>query len=343
MNLAINGFGRIGRLSFRVALLHHQDQFDHIVINTSGSMPITGWAHLAQYDTTYRKFSHQINVEEVKTPDQATDADPLIGYFLVNPPTDPTSPPHPTSRRIPVLAQRDPAKLPWKQYQIDVVIESTGVFRDAAGAQKHLDAGAQHVVISAPTKSEFIHTYVRSVNQEQDEPIMSNASCTTNCISPVAKVIHNQFGVKKAFMNTIHAYTDDQNLQDNSHRDLRRARAAAQNIIPTSTGAAVATTETIPELKGLFDGIALRVPVVTGSVASLIFVTEKPVTVDQINQALEQASRCNSQGAYQFNSIPAGRYFIPTTYFDGTNVWHGGQHNVTLQPGNNSLNLLFAR
>lgn len=279
MNLAINGFGRIGRLAMRVLLLHYQDKFDQLVINTSGSMDTAGWAHLLQYDTVYRKFPQEIKVEEVNQPQEATDEDPLIGYFLIK------------NKQYPVLAQRDPAKLPWQKYQINVVIESTGKFTDAQGAQKHLDSGAQHVVISAPTKNEFIRTYVRGVNDEQNEPIISNASCTTNCISPIAKVILKEFGIKKAFMNTVHAYTDDQNLQDNSHRDLRRARAAAQNIIPTTTGAAQATAQTIPELQGLFDGIALRVPTITGSIANLIFITKKPTTADQVNQALEQASQ----------------------------------------------------
>ena len=279
MNLAINGFGRIGRLAFRIALLHYQDKFANIVINTSGSMDLAGWAHLTQYDTTYRKFKQEIKIKELKKPELVTDQDPLLGYFQIN------------DQPYPVLAQRDPTKLPWKQYEIDVVIESTGKFTDAEGANKHLQAGAQHVVISAPIKSDFIHTYVRSVNEEQNEPIISNASCTTNCISPVAKVILKQFGIKKAFMNTVHAYTDDQNLQDNSHHDLRRARAAAQNIIPTTTGAAIATTKTIPQLQGLFDGIALRVPVVTGSIANMIFITQKTTSTEQVNQALEQASQ----------------------------------------------------
>lgn len=297
MNLAINGFGRIGRLALRVSLQHHKNKFEKIVVNTSGSMPTNGWGHLLARDTVYGKLELSFTVEGVKDPKDATDEDPLIGYFSFG------------DLKIPVLAQRDPEKLPWKEHDIDVVIESTGKFTDAEGAGKHLKAGAKHVVISAPTKSDEIKTYVLGVNENQGaksneqransqtpgvsgpEAVVSNASCTTNCIAPVTEVIHEAFGIQKAFMTTVHGYTDDQRLQDNSHKDLRRARAAAQNIIPTTTGAALATTEVIPELKRVFDGIALRVPVITGSAAQMTFLVKKKVSVEEVNEAFEKASK----------------------------------------------------
>jgi glyceraldehyde-3-phosphate dehydrogenase type I len=277
---SINGFGRIGRTALRVWLnrpdLH--DQLDIVAINTSGSMATEGWAHILKYDTSYRQLPHELGIEPVRSPKDTTDEDPLIGFF------------HLLGRKIPVLAQRDPEKLPWPQYHVDLVIESTGVFRDEAGASKHLTAGAKRVLISAPSKGTNINTHVLGVNAYQGEhAIADNASCTTNCIAPVAAIMHSTFGVKKAALTTIHGYTDDQNLQDGSHKDLRRARAAAQNIVPTSTGAATATTKTIPELKGLFDGVAIRVPVATGSISDLTFLVNRPVTVEEVNQTFKDA------------------------------------------------------
>jgi glyceraldehyde 3-phosphate dehydrogenase len=279
---AINGFGRIGRTGLRVFLnrpdMH--DQLDIVAINTSGSMELEGWAHVLKYDTAYRQLPHELSVEKVNSVKEVTDEDPLLGYF------------HVLGRKIPVLAQRDPAKIPWEKYQVDVVIEATGAFRDEKKAGAHLEAGAKKVLISAPSKGGAIGTFVLGVNAYDGEfPIADNASCTTNCIAPVAAVIHQAFGVKKAALTTIHAYTDDQNLQDGSHKeDLRRARAAAMNMVPTSTGAAKAVTQTIPELKGLFDGIAIRVPVITGSLSDLTFVVEKKVTPEEVNQAIKDAA-----------------------------------------------------
>ncbi len=281
VKVGINGFGRIGRLALRVSLLHHQNEVQVVAINTSGSMDTAGWAHLVNYDTTYRKFAHEILAEEVKPSKEATDEDPLIGYLKVSG----------TDIKIPVFAQKDPTKIPWGKYGADVVIESTGKFITAEDASKHATGGAKRVVISAPGKGSNVNTYVIGVNEYQGtNTVLSNASCTTNCIAPVAAVLHAKFGIEKAMMTTIHAYTDDQNLQDNSHRDLRRARAAGENIIPTSTGAAVAVTETIPELKGLFDGQALRVPVVTGSITDFTILLKQNVTVDQVNQAFKDAT-----------------------------------------------------
>lgn len=277
---AINGFGRIGRLAFRVGVLKHVNELEFVAVNTSGSMDVVGWAHLVNYDTTYRKFEKNVVSEEIKKAGQASDEDPLIGYLKVD------------AKKIPVLAQRDPVKIPWKNYGVDVVIESTGKFTTEEDAKKHALAGAKRVVISAPVKGGNVGTFILGVNEYKGEAeVLSNSSCTTNCVAPVAAVIHAKFGVEKAAITTAHGYTDNQKLQDGSHKDLRRARAAAENIVPTTTGAAVSTTETIPELKGLFDGKALRVPVVTGSITDFTFLLKRKVTVEEVNQAFVEASR----------------------------------------------------
>ena len=280
--IAINGFGRIGRLTMRVWLARQdlQEKLDIAAINTSGSMPVAGWAHLLKYDTAYGPLKEEVNLEEVRNSKDASDQDPLIGYILVK------------DKKIPVLAQRDPAKLPWAEYQIDVVIESTGIFKTHELASAHLKAGAKKVLISAPSKGGNIGTFVLGVNEYQGEgDIADIASCTTNCVAPVIAIIHSKFGVKKATLTTIHGYTDSQRLQDNSHKDLRRARAAAQNIIPTTTGAAISTTKTIPELEGVFDGVSVRVPVIVGSISDLVCVVSRKVTVNQVNQAFKDAEQ----------------------------------------------------
>ncbi len=280
VKVGINGFGRIGRLAFRIGLLKHSGAIEFVAINTSGSMPTAGWAHLTNYDTTYRKFEHDVKSEELKKIEEVTDEDPQIGNLLVN------------NLKIPVLAQKDPAKIPWGKYGVDIVIESTGRFITEEDAKKHAIGGAKRVVISAPPKGGNVSTYVLSVNDYDGKAeVISNASCTTNCVAPVAAVMYGKFGIEKAAMTTIHSYTDDQVLQDSSHKDLRRARAAAMNIIPTSTGAAISTTETIPELKGLFDGISLRVPTITGSITDFAIVTKKPVTVEEVNNAFKEATQ----------------------------------------------------
>lgn len=282
VKVGINGFGRIGRLAFRIGLLKHSDEVQFAAINTSGSMNTAGWAHLTNYDTMYRKFEYEVKSEEVKKPEEATDEDPLIGHLLVSE----------RNLKVPLLAQKDPSRIPWGKFGVDVVIESTGHFTDAEGAKKHAVGGAKRVVISAPGKGENVPTFVLSVNEvTKDADIVSNASCTTNCVAPVMAVLHSKFGVEKAAMTTAHAYTDDQVLQDGSHKDLRRARAAAQNIVPTSTGAAISTTETIPELKGIFDGRALRVPVATGSITDFAVILKKNVTVEEVNQAFKDATQ----------------------------------------------------
>jgi glyceraldehyde 3-phosphate dehydrogenase len=279
IKVGINGFGRIGRIAFRVGLLNYANKISFAAINTSGSMEVAGWAQLANYDTTYRKFVKEVKFEEVRKPEEVTEDDPLIGYFLIE------------GQKIPILAQKDPAKIPWKKYGVEVVIESTGKFVTAEEAKKHLAGGAKKVVISAPPKGGDVKTYLLGVNHYQGEEIISNSSCTTNCLAPVAAILQKEFGIEKGAMTTIHAYTDDQNLQDGSHKDLRRARAAGVNIVPTSTGAAISTTEVIPELKGLFDGKSLRVPVITGSITDFAVVLKKEVTLEEVNGVFEKAAK----------------------------------------------------
>ncbi len=281
VKVGINGFGRIGRIAFRIAVLKHADEITFGAINTSGSMPAAGWAHLTNYDTMYRKFEFEVKSEEIKDPKEATDEDPVIGNLMISE----------KDIKVPVLAQRDPSRIPWGKYGVDVVIEATGAFTKEEDAKKHAVGGAKRVVISAPVKGGNVGTYIIGVNEKENLPeILSNSSCTTNCVAPVAAVIHSKFGIEKGLMTTVHSYTDDQNLQDASHKDLRRARAAAQNIIPTSTGAAISTTETIPELKGLFDGTSLRVPTTTGSITDFTILLKKNVTIEEINNAFKEAT-----------------------------------------------------
>lgn len=274
VKLAINGFGRIGRISLRVWLGRPDLQADSkiIAINTSGSMDLAGWAHLLKYDTAYGPLKTPFSLEPANQP-------PLLGYLVFG------------ASKIPVLAQPDPSLIPWSTHQAEVIIESTGVFRDKDSAAKHLTAGAKRVVISAPSKGEGVNTFVIGANQYDGQAeIIDNASCTTNCIAPVVAILQAKFGVLKAAMTTVHGYTDDQKLQDGSHKDLRRARAAAQNLVPTTTGAAKSTTKTIPALSGLFDGVALRAPVVTGSISDITALVKTPTTVEAVNQAFVDAS-----------------------------------------------------
>lgn len=283
---AINGFGRIGRLALRVWHQYHASEIELSAINTSGSMDLAGWAHLLKYDTTYGIFPDEIGLEEHQSAKEATDQDPFLGNLIIG------------KFKIPVLAQRDPAKIPWHQHASEVIIEATGAFRTEDKARLHLQGGATQVVISAPAKGGNVPTSVIGITEQNlvakdarnTIAVLNNASCTTNCVAPVSAVVHSRFGVKKACMTTIHSYTDDQNLQDGSHRDLRRARAAASNIIPTTTGAASATTDVIPELKGLFDGIALRVPTITGSLTDFTFLVSRKTSVKDVNAILTEES-----------------------------------------------------
>jgi glyceraldehyde 3-phosphate dehydrogenase len=198
VKVAINGFGRIGRLALRIGLAKYANEMEFVAINTSGSMEVDGWAHLVNQDTTYRKFEILVKAEKVRSVKEITD-DPLIGYLVVES----------MNLKIPVLAQKDPEKLPWTKYGVEVVMECTGKFTDEAGALKHAKAGAKRVVISAPAKGGNVGTYVMGVNEYQEGVVVSNASCTTNCITPVAAVIHKKLGIAKAMMTTVHAYTDD--------------------------------------------------------------------------------------------------------------------------------------
>jgi len=290
INFSINGFGRIGRSSARVWLKNHLDSLNLTAINTSGSLGVKGWAYLLKYDTSYGVLPYNISTEEVQSPDQVSDANPLLGYLLID---------HPKRQlRIPVLAQRDPAKIPWGTYQSSVVIESTGMFTTLEKAVTHLNGGAKFVVLSAPAKGVDVPTAILGVNDDEiiskdrvsSLSVISNASCTTNSVAPVADILHRKLGILRAMLTTVHGYTDDQNLQDNSHRDLRRSRAAAENIVPTSTGAAIAATQAVPELKGLFDGISLRVPVITGSITDFTFVTQRSTSKEEVNQIFIDAA-----------------------------------------------------
>ncbi|OGJ38361.1 MAG: type I glyceraldehyde-3-phosphate dehydrogenase [Candidatus Pacebacteria bacterium RIFOXYB1_FULL_39_46] len=279
-NFGINGFGRIGRVALRVWWKNHRDTLELKAINTSGSMDLEGWAHLLKYDSNYGQFPGKIEVEVQQTKDQVTDENPVLGKLLID------------GQAITITAQRDPAKIPWNKLEVATVIESTGAFRTAEKAQAHLTAGAKQVIISAPAKGDGVEMGVLGINQlDPNQNLHSNASCTTQCVATVAQVMVDHFGVEKATLTTIHAYTDDQNLHDNSHKDLRRARAAAMNIVPTSTGAAKATGQVIPELDGLFDGLSVRVPVATGSLSDMVFITKKDTTVEEVNRVFEEASQ----------------------------------------------------
>lgn len=277
----INGFGRIGRTALRVWWQYHQDALALSVINTSGSMEIEEWAHLLKYDTNYGQFSQSIKTERLQSKTEVTDQNPVLGTLILD-----------DSHKITITAQRDPKKIPWGHNFVETVIESTGVFTSAEKAAQHFAGGAKKVIISAPAKGGNLATHVIGVSQEPGATaVISNASCTTNCIAPVAEIMSRTFGIEKAMLTTIHSYTDDQNTQDNSHRkDLRRARSAAENIIPTSTGAAIATTLVVPELKGLFDGLAVRVPTPVGSLSDLVFVLERDTTIAEVNKVLTQES-----------------------------------------------------
>ena len=262
--VGINGFGRIGRNYLRAALAQNSDL--EIVAVNDLSDP-AGLAHLLKYDSVTGRLGAAVSV----------DGDNIV----VN------------GKSIKVLAERDPAELPWKELGVDIVIESTGIFTDGEKAKKHIEAGAKKVLISAPATNEDA-TFVIGVNDHLYDPekhhIISNASCTTNCLAPLAKVFNDRFGIVNGLMTTIHAYTADQNLQDGPHKDLRRARAAAINIVPSSTCAAKAIGLVLPELKGKLDGFALRVPVPTGSITDLTLVSEKKVTVDEIKAAYKEAA-----------------------------------------------------
>lgn len=262
-NLAINGFGRVGRAAFKIALQNS----DIKVVAINDLTDTKTLAHLLQYDTVYGRYE-----KEVKS-----NQDSLLME----------------GREYKVFAEKDPGKLPWGNLGVDAVLECTGIFTDGQKARAHIQAGAKKVIISAPAKDEQTPTLLLGVSDVSaaKEDVVCNASCTTNSIAPVADVLHKNFGIKKALMTTIHSYTADQNLVDGPHKDLRRARAAAQNIVPTSTGAAIAVAKVIPDLRNMFDGLAVRVPTAVVSLSDFTLLLDKEVTVDQVNNTFMQASQ----------------------------------------------------
>lgn len=271
IKVAINGFGRIGRTTYKAGL--EIKEIDWVAVNDLTD-PKT-LAHLLRYDTVYHQFAKTVEYTEKKIKIGGVES---VGELIVN------------GKRILVFAEKDPTVLPWKELKIDVVLECTGIFRKKEQAQMHLTAGAKRVIISAPAKGEGVNTYMHGVNADQykGEEIIDNASCTTNCISPVAAIIHSKFGIKKAMMTTIHAVTADQNLVDGPHKDLRRARAAYNNIVPTTTGAAEAIAKVIPGLKDRFEGLSIRVPVLDVSLADFTFLLKKKTTAEEVNQLFKK-------------------------------------------------------
>ena len=278
IRVGINGFGRIGRNFFRAVLASGAD-IEVVAVNDLTDNATL--AHLVKYDSILGRLPHEVKA----TADEIT-----VG-----------------GKTVKAYAEKDPAKLPWGELGVDVVIESTGFFTDATKAKAHVDGGAKKVIISAPAKNEDV-TVVMGVNQAEYDPakhtVISNASCTTNCLAPMAKVLQDTFGIEQGLMTTIHAYTQDQNLQDAPHKDLRRARAAALNIVPTSTGAAKAIGLVLPELKGRLDGYALRVPIPTGSATDLTVTVGRETTVDEVNAAMKAAANGPLNGVLSYSEDP---------------------------------------
>ncbi|MDP2586913.1 MAG: type I glyceraldehyde-3-phosphate dehydrogenase [Candidatus Komeilibacteria bacterium] len=257
IKVAINGFGRIGRAAFKIALTHPELE----VVAVNDLSDTKSLAHLLKYDSVYGRFGQSVEAGE--------------GFIKVG------------ADKIKFTAIKEPAELPWKELGVDVVLECTGIFRTKEKVMSHITSGARKVILSAPAKDHDVKTFVLGVNDQdyQDEQIINNASCTTNCVAPVMAVLMAEFGVKKAMVTTVHSYTADQNLVDGSHKDLRRARGAAINIVPTSTGAATATAETLPELLGKFDGLSLRVPTPVVSLSDFTILLSKSVTKEEVNAA----------------------------------------------------------
>ena len=277
IRIGINGFGRIGRIVFRI--LTQRSEFEVVALNDLSDSHTL--AHLLKYDSVHGRAPFDVSASE--------------GEIAID------------DRGIKVLAERDPAHLPWSELGVDFVVESTGVFRSKEACSKHLSAGAGKVLLTVPPKDEIDAMVVLGVNDEalkSEHRVISNASCTTNCLAPVAKVLHDNFGIERGLMTTVHAYTNDQRTLDLVHSDLRRARAAATNIIPTTTGAARAVGKVIPELDGKLDGMAMRVPVDDGSVVDLVAKLSNNVTKDQVNDALRQAANEQMQGILEYTEDP---------------------------------------
>lgn len=277
VKVGINGFGRIGKLVFRA--MQDNDKFEVVKINDL--LDIESLAPLFKYDSVHRAFPGTVEVDG--------------NNLVVN------------GKAIEISAERDPAKLGWGEAGVELVVESTGIFRDAEGMGKHIQAGAKKVLLSAPAKGDIDATIVMGVNHDTLKPehkLVSNASCTTNCLAPMVKILNDTFGIERGLMTTIHAYTNDQKIVDFVHSDLRRARAAAVNVIPTTTGAAAAVGKVIPEMAGKLNGMALRVPVPDGSATDFVAVLKKEATVEEINAAMKKASEGSFKGLLQYTSDP---------------------------------------
>lgn len=274
--IAINGFGRIGRMCFRSLI--EKENIEVVAINDLTDVKTL--AHLLKYDSIHGRVKAEVSSED--------------NFLIVN------------GKKIEVIAQKDPSQLPWASMGVDVVIESTGIFTDKEGAQKHINAGAKKVVISAPATGE-VKTVVLGVNDSdivETDVVLSNASCTTNCLAPMAKVLNDTFGIEKGYITTVHAYTADQRLQDSPHKDLRRARAAALSMVPTSTGAAKAVGEVLPTLKGKLDGVAVRVPTPDGSLTDLVAILKRDVTKEEVNAAIKKAAENEMKGIIEYCTDP---------------------------------------
>ncbi len=274
MRVAINGFGRIGRLTLRCLL--KMEGVEVVALNDL-SDPKT-LAHLFKFDSAHGMFAGEVSAD-----DEHINID---------------------GKLIRVFAEKDPINLPWNTNRVDVVVESTGIFRDLDGAGKHLSAGARKVVISAPARGSGVKTVVLGINHEEikpDDQIISNASCTTNCLAPVAYLLEKHFGIEHGLINTVHAYTGDQNLQDGPHKDLRRARAAAVNIVPTTTGATKAVEQVIPQLKGKLDGMATRVPAITGSLTDFTVILKNQASAEEINAVIKNAAETDFKGIVEYS------------------------------------------
>ena len=278
MRVAINGFGRIGRSVFRI--LNKRENLSIVAVNDIADND--AMVYLLKYDTVMGRFKDTVSLDDdiLKT----------------------------STNEVKLTAERDPSQLPWKNLDVDVVIESTGIFRQRSQLEQHLDSGAKQVILTVPSKDEIDYTLVIGVNEDgltKDHKIVSNASCTTNCLAPMAKILNDAFGIEYGVINTIHAYTNDQRLADVPHSDWRRSRAAAENIIPTTTGAARAVGKVLPELNGKLDGIAMRVPVPDGSVVDSVFRLGKNVTVDDINEVVLKASKSNRmKNVVEYSTLP---------------------------------------
>ena len=278
MRIAINGFGRIGRSIYRII----SSRTNHEIVAINDLSEAQSLMYLLKYDTVMGRFNGDVEIEQ---------------DFLLSP-----------NQKVKILREPDPVKLPWSENEVDIVIESTGIFRTKEQIQKHIDSGAKKVILTVPSKDEIDYTVVLGVNENginSNHNIISNASCTTNCLAPMAKIINDNFGIVKGVMNTIHAYTNDQRLADVPHKDLRRSRAAAENIIPTSTGAAKAVGKVLPELEGKLDGIACRVPVPDGSAVDLFAELEKSIDINSLNELVKnQSEKENLKNILEYSESP---------------------------------------